>query len=78
MTAYYLDKNGGLLQTGGSFVERWPRNLRIGEMDVLQIRAKLTYLGRAERFCDGVIADAVDDGTMLRLLERLKLLAEKE
>lgn len=59
-------------------MEQRGRNLRIGEMDVLQIRAKLTYLGRAERFCDGVIADAVDNGTMLRLLERLKQLAEKE
>ena len=40
-------------------------------MDIWQIRTALTYLRRAERFCTGAIAAAMDDGTLLKLLLRL-------
>lgn len=52
------------------------RRIPIHRMDILQIRAQLTYLVRAERFCDGVVADAVDDGTLLKLLLRIKELLD--
>ena len=40
-------------------------------MDIWQIRTALTYLTRAERFCTSAIAEAMDDGTLLKLLLRL-------
>ena len=52
-------------------MEEWPENLLPTDMDIWQIQTALTYLARAERFCDGVIAGAIDDGTLLKLLLRL-------
>lgn len=53
-------------------METWPKKLLPTDMDLWQIQTALTYLVRAERFCDGVIADAVEDGTILKLLLRLE------
>ena len=44
---------------------------RISRMDILQIRTYFTLLSRQERFCDGVLAEAVEDRTILKLLLRL-------
>ena len=52
-------------------MEEWPKNLLPTDMDIWQIQTALTFLARAERFCTGAIADAVDDGTLLKLLLRL-------
>ena len=49
----------------------WPKHLLPTDMDIWQIQTALTYLARAERFCTGAIADAVDDGTLLKLMLRL-------
>lgn len=53
-------------------MENWPNNLLPTDMDIWQIRTALTYLQRAERFCDGAIAGAMDDGTLLKLMLRLE------
>lgn len=53
-------------------IEKWPENLLPTDMDIWQIRTALTYLARAERFCTGAIAGAMDDGTLLKLLLRLE------
>lgn len=47
------------------------QKLRISELSLSQIRTYLTYLQRGERFCDGTIAEAVDDGRLLKLLLRI-------
>ena len=47
---------------------------RIDKMDILQIRTFLTLLSQRERFCDGVLGDAVEDGIILRLLLRIEVL----
>lgn len=47
---------------------------RIEKMDILQIRTFLTVLSQRERFCDGTLADAVEDGSVLKLLTRLEVL----
>ena len=44
---------------------------RILKMDIMQIRTYFTLLFRQERFCDGVLAEAVEDRTILKLLLRL-------
>jgi len=44
---------------------------RILKMDIMQIRTYFTLLSRQERFCDGILAEAVEDRTILKLLLRL-------
>lgn len=53
-------------------MKEWPENLLPTDMDIWQIRTALTYLQIAERFCTGAIAEAMDDGTLLKLLLRLE------
>lgn len=53
-------------------MEAWPENLLPTDMDLWQIQTALTCLARAERFCTGAIAGAMDDGTLLKLLLRLE------
>lgn len=36
-----------------------------------EVLTKLTYIFRGDRFCSGLIKSKVDDGTILRLIERL-------
>jgi len=52
--------------------EEWPENLLPTDMNIWQIRTALTYIIRANRFCEGIIAHAVDDGTLLKLMLRLE------
>ncbi|PJM75025.1 NADAR domain-containing protein [Bifidobacterium simiarum] len=40
--------------------------------DAVQIQALMTWLTQAERFCDGLIAEALDKGWILNLLRRLR------
>lgn len=51
--------------------DAFPHDLLPTEMSVSQIQTLLTYIGRAERFCDGVLAEYVEDGTLLKVLLRL-------
>ena len=53
-------------------MEDWPENLLPTDMDFWQIRTVLTYIIRANRFCEGILAHAVDDGTLLKLMLRLE------
>lgn len=47
------------------------QKLRFSELSLSQIQTYLTYLHRGERFCDGLIAEAVNHGTLLKLLLRI-------
>ncbi len=47
---------------------------RIEKMDILQIRTFLTVLSQRERFCNGTLADAIEDGSLLKLLTRIEML----
>lgn len=40
--------------------------------------ALMLWLTRAERFCDGIIAEAIDGGILLELLRHLKVLTDAE
>lgn len=48
------------------------QKLRISELSLSQIQTYLTFLHRGERFCDGTIAEAVNDGRLLTLLLRIQ------
>lgn len=54
------------------------QKLHISELSLSQIQTYLTYLERGERFCDGVIAEAVEDGRLLKLLLRLQDLVDPD
>ena len=41
-----------------------------------ELRTVITHYIRGERFCDGLIAGAVEDGTLLKVLMRVRELKE--
>lgn len=47
------------------------QKLRFSDLSLSQIQTYLTYLHRGERFCDGLIAEAVNHGTLMKLLLRI-------
>lgn len=47
------------------------KNKPIDELTRDEILTRMTYLVRAERFCDGVIEEALNDGTLEALSVRL-------
>jgi len=44
----------------------------VSELDGTTIMALLVGIVRAERFCDGIILEVVEDGTVVKWLRRLK------
>jgi len=54
------------------------RRLLPTELSLAQIQTCLTWIDRGERFCDGIIAEKVNDGTLLKLLCRLEDLLLKQ
>lgn len=46
------------------------RELSIPEMSQSQLSTFLTWVPRGERFCDGFIAEFVDEGSVLQALQR--------
>ena len=52
-------------------------NKDIDDMTLGDIKVMFTFYTRGERFSDGLIASAIEDGTLLKLAEReLKLLTK--
>ncbi len=51
-------------------------NMPIDKMNIDNIKTMLTFINRGERFCDGHIASFVEDGCLLRLLQRLSELTK--
>ena len=45
-------------------------------MSLTDLRRLFTYYLRGERFCDGLIVEFVEDGLMLKALERTQQIAE--
>lgn len=45
-------------------------------MDLYQIRTLFTGMIQGERFCDGLIAGYIEDGTVLACLERVLAILE--
>lgn len=50
----------------------------ISQMNRKEIATMLTFIQRGERFCDGHIACYVEDGTLLKLMERLREIEGKQ
>ena len=58
--------------TYNEIVEEIQRNkISIERFTYKQVQATLTYIERSERFCDGSIAQNLENGTIKKLLERL-------
>lgn len=55
----------------GTNMEKQPRRIVPSEMSAKQINARLTWIQRGERFCDGNIAAEVENGNLLKMLLRL-------
>lgn len=47
-----------------------------GDMNLHQIRTFLTGMIQGERFCDGLIAGYIEDGTLLTCIERIEAIIE--
>lgn len=63
-----------------SYMENYKKleGLDISNYTMQNIETHLTYLSRAERFCEGVIAGSIDNGILQKLVERyLDLLSDK-
>lgn len=52
------------------------RSKDISRMSLTDLRRLFTYYLRGERFCDGLIVEFVEDGLMLKALERTQQIAE--
>lgn len=50
----------------------------IEELTLGECITKLTFFIRGERFCEGLILLCMEDGTILRILKRIRELTEKE
>lgn len=55
----------------GDTIEKYCKNVLPTDMNPRQIRAKITWILRGEKFCDGHFAMHIEDGTVLKLLLRL-------
>ena len=47
------------------------------DLSMEELRTVITHYVRGERFCDGLIAGAIEDGTLLKVLMRMKDLDPK-
>jgi len=56
----------------GEHYEQNCKNTPIDKMDLSQIRTMFTWLVQGERFCDGFIADEIENGHLLALFRRLR------
>lgn len=50
---------------------RYPRGVGLAEAPVADAMRLVTVIVRGERFCDGTIAKAIDDGSLVAAAERI-------
>lgn len=70
-----LESLVGLVEPDRNYIENYEKlddPIDYESLTMDELRTVLTYYFRGERFCDGLIAGAVEDGTLLRVLMRLK------
>ena len=65
----------GLLELDKDYIENY-RKLSVpfdyDSMTIDELRTVITHLVRGERFCEGLIAEAVENGTLLKILMRIR------
>ena len=68
-----------LLGTDNKYLDHMEKVLKkdISKLSLTELRTLLTSRIRGERFVDGLIADFVERGEMLQVLERIKEIADK-
>lgn len=65
----------GLFETDKNYIENYEKlgdHIDYGSLNKEELRTVITYYVRGERFCDGLLAGALEDGTLLKVLERIK------
>ena len=71
----------GYLESDYNYIENYKNNCKntpIEKMNLSQIRTMFTWLVQNERFCDGFIADEIENGNLLALFRRLNELVGDE
>ena len=64
-----------LIGTDKNYIENYEklnRPIDYGTLNLEELRTVITHYVRGERFCDGLLAGALEDGTLLKVLERIK------
>ena len=65
----------GLMELDRNYIENYEKLSVPIDYDNLseeELRTVITHYVRGERFCDGLIAEAIEDGTLLKVLMRMK------
>lgn len=65
----------GLFETDKDYIENYEKlgdPIDYGSLSEEESITVITHYLRGERFCDGLIAGALEDGTLLKVLERIK------
>ncbi len=63
-----------------NYIENYERlgdPIDYGNLTMEESRTVITHYVRGERFCDGLIAGAVEDGTLLKVAERMKEICDR-
>ncbi len=64
-----------LIGTDKNYIENYEKlnhPIDYGTLNIDELRTVITHYVRGERFCDGLLAGALEDGTLLKVLERIK------
>ena len=67
----------GLLEIDKNYIvnyEKLGECIDYDSLSIEELRTVITHYVRGERFCDGLIARTIEDGTLLKVLERIKKL----
>ena len=65
----------GLFETDKDYIENYEKlgdPIDYGSLSEEESITVITHYLRGERFCDGLIAGALEDGTLIKVLERIK------
>ena len=63
-----------------NYIENYERlgdPIDYGNLTMEESRTVITHYVRGERFCDGLIAGAIEDGTLLKVAERMKEICDR-
>ena len=69
-----------LIGTDKNYIENYEKlgdPIDYGSLNIEELRTVITHYVRGERFCDGLLAGALEDGTLLKVLERIKELYDR-
>ncbi len=69
-----------LIGTDKNYIENYEKlgdPIDYSSLTIEELRTVITHYVRGERFCDGLLAGALENGTLLKVLERIKELYDR-